>query len=171
MTIEQYRERYGGISHARLRELILSDAVFRKETDSLYTEIYGKHLNHSCPNCWEDGYLLLIRTTKEKAKAMMERDYELKAGAIVYVEGVAKNRHTLTDAEAREVLRLNPNEIQKFVKFPKDWHGQAIKASNERDLAKIHAESVQDAPKTEEKEEAVKSTAKRNKAVRTAKKH
>lgn len=171
MTIEQYKGKYGGISHAALRELILSDAVFRKETDSLYTAIFSSHLNHSCQNCWEDGYILLMHTDNEKAKKMVERQFELKAGAIVYVGGAAKNRHTLTDSEAREVLRLNPNEIQKFVKFPKDWHEQAIKASNERDLARIHAESEQKAPESEEKVEEVKYTTKRNKAVRTAKKH
>lgn len=134
MTIEQYRTMYGGMRGAQLRDLILHDTTFRKATDELHFAVYGRKLNHSCPDCWQDGYILLMTADIESMKERMERQFELKAGAIIMIDGRAFNRHSLTDAQALDALRRNPQEIAKFAKFPKDWHAQAIRESNERDL-------------------------------------
>ena len=126
MTFEEYKEKYRGMSSVAVRELIRSDASFRKTTEQHYTQIYHKKLNKSCGDCWFDAYVVLMNTNPEKAKAMKEKLFDLRAGAVltdVVKRDPAKTctHHNLTDELALYHLSTNPDYIKFFSVYPDNW--------------------------------------------------
>lgn len=129
-ALEQFFATYGSMSTKEARSLIANDAGFRQQLESLYRATFKKRLNKGCSNCWLDAYILLLRTEKNRLKAMKDCKFELKAGALLVdvVNGdnaKMATRHNLTDELALYHLRTNPKCIRLFSKYPDDWQAQA----------------------------------------------
>jgi hypothetical protein len=163
MTFEEYKEKYRGMSSVAVRELIRSDAFFRNETEKHYTQIYRKKLNKSCGDCWFDAYIVLMNTNPEKAKAMKEKKFDLRAGAIltdVVNRDPAKtcSHHNLTDELALYHLSTNPSYIKFFSIYPDNWAELVMEYSLPKKTQQDAAEHVTK-PIDEVKAEAPKATA------------
>lgn len=117
------------MSAADVRGLISSSFEFRKVTEELYTGVYHKPLNKSCGDCWLDAYILLMKGNPEKLKAMAEKLFDLRAGAVlVDPQGDPKKtitRLNMTDKLALYHLRTHPDCIKLFSVFPPDWEEMA----------------------------------------------
>lgn len=157
MTLTEYRSAYGGLADKEVRRLIREDAGFRTATESLYEAVYHTRLNKGCTECWHDAYVLLMRSDILKLTEMQERQFELKAGALLidvvaYDNAKTATRVNLTDELALYHLSTNPSCIGKFSKYPDNW----------RELA------AQYASKGQEAEEATKAGAAKAPARRRA---
>ena len=134
-ALEQFRAAYSGLSSAEVRRLIKEDKTFKSTLSALYHSTYRKHLNTDCGNCWLDAFVLLMRSSKQKLQAMKERQFELKAGALLVdvVKGdnaLMATHHNLTDELALYHLRTNPKCIKLFAKYPAEWE-QLVEESTE----------------------------------------
>ena len=137
MSIEEYKEKYKGMSSAQVRGLISSSSEFRNETESLYTSIYHQKLNKNCGDCWLDAYILIMKGNPEKLKAMQEKRFDLRAGAVLIdPHGDPKKTIThlnITDELALYHLRTHPDCIKMFSLYPEDWENEAIQSGIEDD--------------------------------------
>lgn len=151
--LEQFRERYLGLTSVEVRDLIRDDSVFRREIETLYVAIFHASLNKTCSDCWLDAYIILCRTQTEKLMELKSRKFELRPGALLidvvgHDNAKMASGHNLTDELALYHLGTNPGCIRKFSKFPENWQQlaalqQATKAaqtavkSAETRLAKV----------------------------------
>ncbi len=83
-----------------------------------------------------DAFVLLMRFDTSKLNAMKNRQFELKAGALLVDVKNGRNdlmatHHNLTDELALYHLRTNPKSIKHFAKYPKNWEELANKSSEE----------------------------------------
>lgn len=135
MTIDEYKSKYQGISPAEVRGLIAADASFRNETERLYTSIYHTKLNKSCSDCWFDAFILIMKTDTKKLKAMQEKRFDLRAGALLldpYGDPAKMVTHrNLTDELALYHLRTHPDCIRLFSKYPRNWEELATRSGIE----------------------------------------
>lgn len=132
MTIEAYRQQYNGMSATQVRGLISSSKEFRNETEKLYTSIFRQKLNKNCGDCWMDAYILIMRTNPEKLKAMQEKIFDLRAGAVL-IDPHGDNKktathHNLTDELALYHLRTHPDCIKLFSVYPQNWEEMALQS-------------------------------------------
>ena len=130
MTIEEFKSTYAGTSAQEVLAQIESNPEFRSNLEALYVETFHKALNHGCPNCWFDAYILLMRTETEKIIIMKERQFELKAGALLIDlngrdDSKTASHHNLTDELALFHLSRNPSCASLFARLPEDWELQA----------------------------------------------
>ena len=119
--ILSFRDKYGKLTRQELREKIKHEHAFRQELERLYVRATGLKLNKSCSDCWMDAYIVLM--TIKKITTMQEKNFELKAGALlidVVNHDNAKlcTRHNLTDELALYHLKTNPACRKKFSKLP-----------------------------------------------------
>lgn len=126
MTLAEYRSTYGGLTDKEVRRLIHEDTGFRAATEDLYEGVYHAPLNKGCTECWHDAYVLLMRSDISKLTEMQERQFELKAGALLidvvaYDNAKMATRVNLTDELALYHLSTNPSCIGKFSKYPANW--------------------------------------------------
>lgn len=135
MTIDEYKSKYQGISSAEVRELISSDTDFRNTTERLYVSIYHTKLNKSCGDCWFDAYILIMRTDTKTLKAMQDKKFDLRAGALLIdSHGDPKKTVTqlnITDELALYHLRTHPDCAKLFYKLPPNWEELAIRSGIE----------------------------------------
>ena len=155
MTFEEYKEKYRGMSSVAVRELIRSDALFRKETEQHYTQIYRKKLNKSCGDCWFDAYVVLMNTNPEKAKTMKEKLFDLRAGAVlidVVKRDPAKTvtHHNITDELALYHLSTNPSYIKYFSIYPDNWAELVMEYSQPKKTQESATKPAAEAAKEEE---------------------
>ena len=123
MTPKEYKERYGGLTNAQVRELIRTDAGFRSATEELYVATFRAQLNKSCSECWMDAYVLLMRTEITELMEKAKTQFELKAGALLidvvaYDNAKMATRHNLTDELALYHLSTCPDYRRYFSKVP-----------------------------------------------------
>lgn len=124
MTLDQYKEQYKGMSAAEVRGLIACSADFRTETEKLYRSIYHKPLNKSCGDCWIDAYVLIMRGDPNKLKAMQQKRYNLRAGAVLVDPKDPTKTATMnniTDELAIYHLRIHPTCKRLFSLLPENW--------------------------------------------------
>lgn len=144
MTLEQYKEQYKGMSAAEVRGLIARSADFRTETEKLYRSIYRRPLNKSCGDCWIDAYILIMKGNPEKLKAMQEKRYDLRAGAVlVDPKDPTKTAttHNITDELAIHHLRIHPTCKRLFSVLPDNWEEEVYgKQEDDSDLDGMSAE-------------------------------
>lgn len=119
--ILSFRDKYGKLTRQELREKIKHEHAFRHELERLYVRATGLKLNKSCSDCWMDAYIVLM--TIKQITTMQEKNFELKAGALlidVVNHDNAKlcTRHNLTDELALYHLKTNPACRKKFSKLP-----------------------------------------------------
>lgn len=125
-AIKQFRFRYASASSAEVRTLIKEDKEFRGQLERLYERYFHRKLNKGCTSCWLDAYVLLMRYDINKLTQMADRQFELKAGALLVdvVSGANElmaSHHNLTDELALYHLRTNPKCIKHFAKYPENW--------------------------------------------------
>lgn len=130
MTIEQFKSTYAGTPAPEVLALIESNPEFRSNLEALYVETFHKALNRGCPNCWFDAYVLLMKKETEKIITMKERQFELKAGALLIDlqgrdDSKTASHHNLTDELALYHLSRNPSYANLFSRLPEDWELQA----------------------------------------------
>ena len=138
MTLETYKELYKGMSAADVRSLISLSKEFRTETERLYTGIYHQKINKSCGDCWLDAYILIMRGNPEQQKAMAQKIYNLRAGAVlVDPYGDPKKtvtHHNITDDLALYHLRTHPECAKFFSTLPPEWQAEARKSAQEKPI-------------------------------------
>lgn len=146
MTLEQYKEQYKGMSAAEVRGLIARSAEFRTETEKLYRSIYRRPLNKSCGDCWIDAYILIMKGNPEKLKAMQEKRYDLRAGAVlVDPKDPTKTAttHNITDELAIHHLRIHPTCKRLFSVLPENWEEEVNgKQEDNSDLEGLSADEL-----------------------------
>lgn len=144
MTLDEYTAEYGGMKAAEVRSLIASSPAFRAETERIYYSIYRKRLNRSCGDCWLDAYILIMRGDRERQKKMMNKRYDLRAGAVlVDPKDPTKNAttHNITDELAIHHLRIHPTCKRLFSVLPENWEEEVYgKAEDDSDLEGMSAE-------------------------------
>lgn len=123
MTPQEYKERYAGLTSPQVRELIKTDAAFRKETEELYVSTFKARLNKSCSDCWMDAYILLMKTDIQLLMEKAKTQFELRAGALLidvvsHDNGKMATRHNLTDELALYHLSTCPDYRRFFTKVP-----------------------------------------------------
>ena len=129
-SILQFRTEYAGYTSTAIRTLIKESAEFRTRLESLYYEAFHKRMNQKCTSCWLDAFVVLMRYDINKIASMAERQFELKAGALL-LDGVKgdndlmASHHNLTDELALYHLRTNPKCIRLFAKYPENWQALA----------------------------------------------
>lgn len=153
MTIQEFKQQYGGLSFDRLAKLVRTSADFRGELRRIYEGIFHDNLNHKCINCWWDAYHVLMTTNTEKLIKMNEKNFDLRAGAVLidvvnHDTKLTATRKNLTDDLALYHLRTHPEYISDFSKFPANWRELAIESSPVVQEQKRKAEA--DALKAEE---------------------
>lgn len=146
--ITQFRTEYAGYTSTAIRTLIKESAEFRTRLESLYYEAFHKRMNQKCTSCWLDAFVVLMRYDINKIASMANRQFELKAGALLIdvVKGdndLMASHHNLTDELALYHLRTNPKCIRLFAKYPDNWQELA---NNEADAPEEEA----DAPEEDE---------------------
>lgn len=124
--IEEYRQKYAGLSKANVKEMAKDSLDFRNETEALYKLGYREDLNKSCSECWVDAYVLLMKAEPERFGGEAERKFDLRAGALLLdIKGGDSTkmctRVNLTDELALFHLNANPKNIEYFSKYPKNW--------------------------------------------------
>ncbi len=175
MTLEQYKEQYKGMSAAEVRGLIARSAEFRSETEKLYKSIYHNHLNKSCGDCWIDAYILIMKGNPEKLKAMQEKRYDLRAGAVlVDPKDPTKTAttHNITDELAIHHLRIHPTCKRLFSVLPDNWEEEVYGKQEDEAAANAGApadESKAEAPADAPAEEEKTADGKKNKKSNTKK--
>lgn len=126
------------MSAAEVRSLISSSKEFRDETERLYMSIYHQKLNKSCGDCWLDAYVLIMKGNSEKQKAMAQKRFNLRAGAVLTDPYGDKAKtithHNVTDDLALYHLRTHPDCIKMFSEFPEDWETLARKSAKEQPI-------------------------------------
>jgi hypothetical protein len=135
MLLDEYRQRYNGMSAADVRGLISTSSEFRKETEDLYVGIYHQKLNKSCGDCWLDAYILLMKGNPEKLKAMAEKRFDLRAGAVL-IDPLGDPKKTITrlnmtDELALYHLRTHPDCARLFSVLPEGWEQEAVESGIE----------------------------------------
>lgn len=144
MTIEEYKEQYKGMSAAEVRSLISSSKAFREETERIYTGTFHKRLNKRCGDCWMDAYILIMRGDPVKLQAMMNKRYDLRAGAVlVDPKDPTKTAttHNITDELAIYHLRIHPTAKRLFSKLPDNWEEEVYGSQEDNsDLEGMSAE-------------------------------
>lgn len=123
MTPQEYKSRYAGLSQQQVRELVRTDADFRRETEALYVSAFREQLNKSCSDCWLDAYVLLMKTDTKILNGKRDVQFELKAGALLQDMVAGDNakmctRHNLTDELALYHLATNPGCRRYFARVP-----------------------------------------------------
>ena len=139
LSLAEYKQQYGGLEPAKLREKISTDKDFRKATESLYEAAYQQKLNHSCSNCWEDAYILLMRLSVDKFQMMSSRRYYMKGGAVLIDPKDSSkmfNRHTMTDELAAYYLSRYPDMISLFERYPATWQQEVTDSALAQSAAK-----------------------------------
>ena len=124
--IEEYRQKYAGLSKTDVKEMAKDSLDFRNETEALYKLGYREDLNKSCSECWVDAYVLLMKAELERFGGEAERKFDLRAGALLLdIKGGDSTkmctRVNLTDELALFHLSANPKNIEYFSKYPKNW--------------------------------------------------
>lgn len=144
MTLDQYKEQYKGMSAAEVRGLIARSADFRTETEKLYRSIYHKPLNKSCGDCWIDAYVLIMRGDPNKLKAMQQKRYNLRAGAVLVDPKDPTKTATMnniTDELAIYHLRIHPTCKRLFSLLPENWEEEVYGSQEDNsDLDGMSAE-------------------------------
>lgn len=159
MTLDQYKEQYKGMSAAEVRGLITRSADFRSETEKLYKSIYHKPLNKSCGDCWIDAYVLIMRGDPNKLKAMQQKRYNLRAGAVLVDPKDPTKTATMnniTDELAIYHLRIHPTCKRLFSLLPENWEEEVYGSQEDNsDLDGMSAEqTAKEAAEKAEKEKA-----------------
>ena len=131
MTLEEFKSTYAGAPAREVLALIESNPEFRSNLEALYVETFHKALHRSCPNCWFDAYVLLMKTETQKIIIMKESQFELKAGALLIDlqgrdDSKTASHHNLTDELALYHLSRNPSYASLFSRLPEDWEKQAV---------------------------------------------
>lgn len=135
------------MSPREVRELISSSRAFRQEISHIYCDMMKRRMNLRCNDCYMDAYIEIMTTPTEKLIKMAEREFELRAGAIMF-DVVAGDRtktataQNLTDELALYHLRTNPSYIRLFAKYPADWQERVNSAENRAETHKT-TEAVQ----------------------------
>ena len=146
MTLDQYKEQYKGMSAAEVRGLIARSADFRTETEKLYRSIYHKPLNKSCGDCWIDAYILIMRGDQIKLQAMMNKRYNLRAGAVLVDPKDPTKTATMnniTDELAIYHLRIHPTCKRLFSLLPENWEEEVYCSQEDNsDLEGMSAEQT-----------------------------
>lgn len=147
MTLDEYTAEYGGMKAAEVRSLIASSPAFRAETERIYYSIYRKRLNKSCGDCWLDAYILIMRGDREKQKNMINKRYDLRAGAVlVDPKDPTKTAttHNITDELAIYHLRIHPTCKRLFSVLPENWEEEVYgKHEDDSDLESMSAEKAE----------------------------
>lgn len=124
------------MSAAEVRSLISSSKEFRNETERLYTSIYHQKLNKSCGDCWLDAYVLIMKGNPEKIRAMADKKFDLRAGAVLidpYGDPEKTiTHHNVTDELALYHLRTHPDCAKYFSTLPDNWEALARKSAKEQ---------------------------------------
>lgn len=141
-----------GRGSAEVRTLIRESISFRRQLEELYERYFHRRMNKGCTSCWLDAYALLMRYDIQKLSAMVDRKFELKAGALLIDVKEGRNdlmatHHNLTDELALYHLRTNPKCIRHFSKYPENWEA----------LAQAEAETEASKPAEETKARRSKS--------------
>lgn len=154
MTLEEYKQKYGGLSESDVNHKVHSDSEFRDATESLYTAYFRMQLNKSCGDCWKDAYILLLRRKSSKIMEQ-EKRYELVAGALLRdVRNMNDSsrlvtRLNLTDELAMYHLGTNPDYIKFFGKYPENWREESAAY-----VAKLDGKQPEGEAAAESKEES-----------------
>lgn len=149
-----FRKEYAGYTSQAVRTLAKESAAFRQRLDSLHARYFHQHLNVNCTSCWLDAYALLMRYDIEKLTKMANRQFELKAGALLVDVVCGDNalmctRHNLTDELAIYHLRTNPKCLKMFAKYPDNW--EDLVKEEQPMTTDAEVAEVETAPKKREK--------------------
>lgn len=105
-TLENLRSLYEGGG---------DDSVFTPQQkgwiSKLHREEFGEPVREcSCKNKYTDAVDTLYLKLRRRGQTESESEYTLRAGDIIWLNTDCYSRHNLTDAIAREYLRLHPEE-------------------------------------------------------------
>lgn len=145
MTISEYKTKYDGLTSAQVRKLSTTSSEFVAETEALYKMAYKASINKSCNDCWVDAYVLLMKADPAAFDALVTRQFDLRAGALLLDIVGGDNakmctRKNLTDELAIYHLRNNPGYIKFFSRYPDNWKELVTKAKK-AEAAKKAAEA------------------------------
>lgn len=137
MTIAEFKAKYKqmNMSSREVRELISANSAFKREISHFYCDVLKRRMNLRCNDCYMDAYIEIMTTPTDKLIAMAEREFELRAGALLFdvVSGDRTKTATaqnLTDELAMYHLTTNPSYIRFFSKYPSDWEERVKLAKN-----------------------------------------
>lgn len=135
MSITEFKATYSGMSPRQVRELISANEAFRKEISRIYCNVMHQAMNLRCKDCYMDAFIVIMTTPTEKIESMERRQFELRAGALLFdvVEddrSKTATHHNLTDELALYHLRTNPSYIRFFSKYPDNWEELAKASAN-----------------------------------------
>lgn len=149
MTLDEYTAEYGGMKAAEVRSLIASSPAFRAETERIYYSIYRKRLNRSCGDCWLDAYILIMRGDRERQKKMINKRYDLRAGAVLVDPHGDRAKmittHNITDELAVYHLRTHPSCVRLFSVLPDNWE-EEVAASAQKEEKEEKEDTAKEAP-------------------------
>lgn len=122
----QFRSAYSKLSPAEVREKLRNEPDFKTEIEDLYQDVFHEKVRRTCSNCWEDAFYMLLTRKVEQMVALSQRQFELKAGALLLDLPKGDNdkmatRHNLTDELAIYHLSKDPSKIKYFSRYPENW--------------------------------------------------
>lgn len=109
-----------------------------------------------CSDCYRDAYILIYTRLKNDKKMPKQSNYILKNGALLHEFGTPDYySHQVSDEVAEHFLKMNPDDINLFQKFPSDWKERIEKKSKPKEV--VEPETL-DAPKNADSEEKSNDT-------------
>lgn len=126
LTLDQFKERYGGLKAREVISRIETDPDFRSTIETIYQKAFHKKLVHTCSNCWFDAYVLIMKTNTQTLINMQKCLFELRAG-VVLVNDYDRSKpeyitnRNLTNELALSHLAHHPEAARKFSAIPENW--------------------------------------------------
>lgn len=173
MTPSEYKERYAGLTLPQVRELVKTDAAFRKQTEDLYVSVFRAKLNKGCSDCWLDAYVLLIKTDISQIMEKQKTKFELRAGALLidvvnHDNAKMASRHNITDELALYHLSTNPRYLKFFTRVPENLDELLAQYAAKQKADAEPAEAASGAAETTEEAEGDKGAAGEEKVAENA---
>lgn len=101
-----------------------------------------------CSDCYRDAYILIHNRLKRDKKMPRLSNYILKNGALLHEFGTPDYySHQVTDEVAEHFLKMNPDDINLFQKFPADWKERIERKSKSKPNIESEATDVEEKSK------------------------
>lgn len=136
----------------------------KAEIAALYRKVLGQEFKPtSCRNCYHDAVVLCLLQMKRHGKMKEEQKYLLKRGVLLrerFGSSTFYTRQSLTDEKAQELLRKNPQYIDKFERYAEDWN-KPQETAETPEVVQVTAEEEKTAQEASKANASKKTTAKR----------
>ena len=139
---------------------LLSDKALRQEVEILTKAFFNTSVS-GCGDCYAEAYTKLMNLNLKTAMEKIECQFVLGAGRLL--QDINDRTKTCSQANITTELALyhlskNPNEINKFVKFPKDWEQQVENFKSAKPEENLEQEATVAEEPTTTKEDVPEAT-------------